>query len=435
MIRLYFVPISETFYKTQILIFNLIQTKTSTKNDTMLKFTLTIVLLFTSTCVGFTQSARQYTRNQTEAKAIVERVLKAAPVIDGHNDLFIHYIWCETCPRSFKEYRLDTINSGHTDIPRLRKGGSGGLLMNVYGEEKGKNSYLVAWDILFQMAKEYAKDMKIVRSSAEMRAAIKTEKIALLPTLEGAERLENSVAYLRVFYKLGLRSVTFAYHTNGLADGSDDTAKHNGISEAGKTMLKEMNRLGVIVDLSHVSTKAMNDILDHTKAPVIFSHSNARALCNVNRNIPDEVLLRLKNNGGLIMLTFVPYFTTSKHADWLRIGDSVYFKAKSEYPKRKEKLDNIMANWNRENPEPVVTVADMADHFDHVKKLIGVDHIGIAGDFDGIHFVIKDLHDTSTYPVLLTELARRGWSETELRKITSENFLRVFEEVEKSSQN
>jgi len=402
----------------------------------------TIIIIFPSLVVQLlvgSISAQQthpvkYKRPEKQAKLIVEKVLKVSPVIDGHNDLFIHYMDCKTCPRDLKEYRIDTINKGHTDFLRLRKGGARGVLMNVFGDEKGPKSYLAAWDLLYRMEESYPKDLKIVGSSAEMRKVMKEGKIAFLPILEGAIRLENSPALLRTYYKLGLRSVTFAYKTNGLADGSDDSVKHNGISGIGKDMVKEMNRLGVLVDMSHISAKAMNDILDITEAPVIFSHSNARALCDVNRNVPDDVLFRLKKNRGIVMLTFVPYFVKKQHSRWLDAGDAVYYKTKADYPDDKLKLDSMMTKWEKEHPEPLVTVADMADHFDYVKELIGADHIGIAGDYDGIRFVIKGLENTSTYPNLLEELAKRGWTETELRKITSDNFLRVFEEVEKESK-
>jgi membrane dipeptidase len=374
----------------------------------------------------------KYTRTESQAKLIVENILRVSPVIDGHNDLFIHYMYCKTCPRDLQDYRIDTINEGHTDLIRLRKGGARGVLVNVAGDDKDSNSYLVAWDLLYRMEESYPKDLKIVGSSTEMRKVMKEGKIAFLPILEGAIQLGNSPALLRTYYKLGLRSVTFAYKTNGLADGSDDTVKHNGISVIGKTMVKEMNRLGILIDMSHISAKAMNDILNITQAPVIFSHSNARALCDVNRNVPDDVLLRLKKNNGIVMLTFVPYFVKKQHKNWLDSGDALYYKSKADFPKLK--LDSIMSKWEKENPEPLVTVTDMADHFDYVKNLIGVEHIGMAGDFDGISFVIKGLENTSTYPNLLEELAKRGWTETELRKITSDNFLRVFEEVEKQSK-
>lgn len=371
------------------------------------------------------------TRPTQEAAALVQRVLKQSPVIDGHNDLFMQYFGCKTCPRDLEDYRIDSLTKGQTDIPRLRRGGAGTLLMNVFGpDDSSLHAYLKGWDLLYRMEKAHTEDIKLVFSTADILKARAAGKIGFLPILEGATRLRDDPALLRVYYKLGLRSVTFAYQTNGLADGSDDSARHNGISPAGKAMVKEMNRLGMLVDLSHISAKAMHAILDVTEAPVIFSHSNVRSLTGVNRNVRDDVLLRLKANGGIIMLTFVPYFTTDEFSRWMAEGDSLYYRTREQYPGDTARLNRVMEKWEKENPMPTVTVADMADHFDYVKKLIGVDHIGMAGDFDGISFTIKGLENVSTYPHLLQELAVRGWTEAELRKITGENFLRVFQQVE-----
>lgn len=266
-----------------------------------------------------------------------------------------------------------------------------------------------------------------------MRQAIKDGRIALLPIMENSIGLENSMHLLRSFYQLGLRSVTLAYKTNDLADGSDDKPKHNGVSDFGKEMIREMNRLGVIVDISHVSAKAMSDALETSRSPVIFSHSNSRALCNMNRNAPDDVLLKLKANGGMIMLTMVPEFTTNPFAKWMQTGDEYYFGLQRKYMFDKAKVKADMDIWDKQNPIPTATIADIAEHFDHVKKLIGVDHIGIGGDYDGIKATIKGMEDVSKFPSLLTELAKRGWTENELRKVTGENFLRVFSEVEQKA--
>lgn len=389
---------------------------------------LTITFLILVNC--FSQPSRNYLLTEQEAKIVVDSALAISPVIDGHNDLFVQFMDCKTCPRDLPAFRLDTINKGHTDIPRLRKGGAGGILINIFGAEKTPASYAAAWDMLRRMEKRYHRDLTITTSSAAMRKAMNEGKIALLPILEGASRLENSIELLRKYYQWGLRSVTFAYQTNGLADGSDDKPRHHGISNAGKHMVREMNRLGVIIDMSHISEKAMHAIIDITQAPVIFSHSNAKTLCNVNRNVSDSVLLRLKQNRGIIMLTFVPYFVRIEHSRWLDAGDSAYYAIKDRYPGKQAKMDSAMAQWERHNPQPVVDVADMADHFDYVKQLIGVEYIGIAGDFDGITFTIKGLENTSTYPNLLIELARRGWTIDELEMISNRNFLRVFQEVE-----
>lgn len=394
------------------------------------KYLLAIAISFFAIEQSIAQPGN-YPVTVSKAKEIVDRVLKISPVIDGHNDLFIQFMDCKVCPRDLKDYRIDTFSKGHTDIPKMREGKVGAMLMNVFGNDTGLFTYHKAWDLLYRMEKKYSGDIKIVGSSTEMRTAMRNGKIAFLPILEGALRLKDDPALLRTFYKLGLRSVTFAYKTNGLADGSDDTVRHNGISAKGREMVNEMNRLGVLIDMSHISAKAMNDILDETKAPVIFSHSNARTLCDVNRNVPDDVLLRLKKNNGIIMLTFVPYFVKKEYKNWLDKGDSVYYKLEKEYSGNRDSMNLAMDKWEKDNPEPIVTVADMANHFDYVKKLIGIDYIGMADDFDGISFTIKGLENSSTYPNLLLELARRGWTERELEKITSKNFLRVFEQVEK----
>lgn len=400
---------------------------------TLSKLLLCLMLQSLPVIVMAQKIGAKYTVTESEASRIVATVLRQSPVIDGHNDLFVHYMDCNKCPRDLSDYRIDTINRGQTDIPRLRKGGTGAVLLNVFGKDRTQSSYLQAWDLLYRMEAAYSNDLAVVKSSAGMREAMKQGKIALLPILEGAIRLEDNPALLRMYYRLGLRSVTFAYKTNGLSDASDDTVAHNGISEKGRNMIREMNHLGVLVDLSHVSAKAMSDVLDVSQAPVIFSHSNAKALCQVNRNVPDDILIRLKKNGGLIMISFVPYFTTNAFSDWMNSGDQVYFKSIAEFPNRPDTVNKIMEKWENEHPQPPVSVADLADHFDYVKKLIGIDHIGMAGDYDGISFAIPGLEDVSGYPKLLMELARRGWSETELKKVSGENFLRVFEAVEKTA--
>jgi len=378
-----------------------------------------------------------YKRTEQEANVIVDRVLRTSPIIDGHNDLFAWYFGCDykklpKCPQDIADYPIDKIQKGHTDIPRWRKGGVGGVQLNVFADSL--RTFLDAYDLLYRLEKTYSNDLKVVSSSTDMRQAMANGKIAILPMLEGSVRLENKLSLLRMFYKLGLRCMTFTYYTSDLADGSDDTPRHNGISALGKETLKEMNRLGVIIDMSHISPAAMSDILQLSRAPVIFSHSNARAVCNVNRNVPDSILLRLKSNRGMIMIDMVPDHTSDAFARWMSIGDSVYYSVKEIYPGDKRKLAEVMSKWEKENPVPEVSIRDVADHFDYVKELIGVDYIGISGDFDGIEYTVKGLEDVSCFPNILAELARRGWTEKELQKITSKNYLRVFEEVEKSAK-
>lgn len=395
------------------------------------------MVFLTLLAFGFnTAQTVKYTRSEAEAKKIVGGVLKVSPVIEGHNDLFAWYFGCDykklaKCPQDIADYPLDSIRKGQTDIPRWRKGGVGGTQLNIFADSLG--SFVDAYDLLYRLEKTYNKDLKVVGSSTEMRQAMRAGKIALLPMLEGSVRLENKTSFLRAFYKQGLRCVTFTYKTSDWADGSDDAPKHNGISELGKEMVKEMNRLGIIIDMSHISTKSMSDILDLTQAPVIFSHSNARGLCNVNRNVPDEILLRLKANKGVIMLDMVPDHTTDAFAKWTAEGDAIYYKTKAEFPNDTQKLKETMKKWENENPQPIVTIGDVANHFDYVKKLIGVDYIGIGGDFDGLDYTVTGMEDVSTYPKLLIELAKRGWTEKELKKITSENYLRAFADIEKQA--
>jgi membrane dipeptidase len=382
------------------------------------------------------QTNRTYRRTEAEAQKIIRKVLQVSPIIDGHSDLFAWYFGCSykklpKCPQGIEDYPLDKITKGQTDIPRWRKGGVGGAVMNVFGPDSFDPSGLSAF--ADHLERTYAGDLRVVTTAAEMREAMRSGKIAWLPMMEGSERLAGDISQLDELYRLKLRCMTFTYVTGPFADASDDEPRNNGITNAGKAMVKKMNELGIIIDMSHISAKAMSDILDITKAPVIFSHSNARAIADVERNVPDDILRRLKINKGLIMIDMVAEHTTTRFGKWMAEGDAVYFSTKKKFPDDKPLLKKVMTEWEEKNPMPVVTLSDVADHFDHVKELIGVDNIGISGDYDGMDYPISGLEDVSRFPDLLTELARRGWTEKELRKITGENFLRVFRDVEKVS--
>ncbi|MEP6946377.1 MAG: dipeptidase [Acidobacteriota bacterium] len=407
-----------------------------TLTATVIVLQLCIFLCVSADHINAQSALRKYVRDEKQAKALVDRILVHSPIIDGHSDLFAWYFGCAykrlpKCPQDIVDYPLDTITKGQTDIPRWRKGGVGGVELNLGADSLSRAE--AEYELLHRLEKAYAKDLKIVTTSSQMRNAISDGKIALLPMMEGTDGLGGKVSALKPFYDLGLRCMTFAYKTNGFADGSDDEPKHNGISAIGKELVAEMNRLGVIVDMSHISAKAMNDILDVTKAPVIFSHSNARKLSDINRNVPDDVLLRLKANRGLIMIDMVAEHVSNAFAKWMTEGDTLYFKTRKQFPNDKKKLSTVMKDWEDNYPRPVVTVVEVADHFDHVKRLIGVDRIGISGDYDGMDYPIKGLEDVSGFPHLLIELARRGWSERDLRKITGENYLRVFSEIEEKA--
>ena len=403
------------------------------------KFILTVSVVSFLGILGVAQSngPRTYQRTEAEAQNIVRNVLKISPIIDGHSDLFAWYFGCTykklpKCPQGLADYPINKLTKGQTDIPRWRKGGVGGSQLNVFGPDAFSPAVLSTF--ADSLEKTYPNDLKVVTTAAEMRKAMRSGKIALLPMMEGSERLAGDISQLDALYKLNLRCMTFTYVTGPFADASDDAPRNNGITKAGKDLVRKMNELGIIIDMSHISAKAMSDILDTTKAPIIFSHSNARAVADVERNVPDHILVRLKSNKGLIMIDVVAEHTTTGFGKWMKEGDDLYFSTKKKSPDDTALLKKVMTDWEEKYPMPDVTVANVADHFDYVKKLIGVDYIGISGDYDGMEYPIPGLEDVSTFPNLLIELARRGWTEKELRKITGENFLRVFENIEKSAR-
>ena len=358
-------------------------------------------------------------------------------VVDGHNDLFIHYMDCRTCPRGLEDYDISEPTLGDTDIPRLRAGGVGAVLLNVFSAEVSTADTLAAFDFLRQLELRYVDDLEIAATAQDVRRIHAAGRIAIVPTLESAIRLENSPMMVRTLHRLGLRAVTLAYRTNDLADGSDDTPRHNGLSALGRTMVEEMNRTGVLIDLSHVSAKTMHDVLDASRAPVIFSHSSARALVDVPRNVPDDVLRRIARNGGVVMVSFVPYFSNQRHADWLAALDNASLSILADFEANRitgEEGDARFAEWLDANPEPAVTVSDVADHIEHVRRVAGMDHVGIGSDFDGIEKKVQGLEDVSTFPNLFAELRRRGWSESDLKKLGGENFLRVLEQAQTAAE-
>ena len=369
--------------------------------------------------------------------AIARDVLKTTPLIDGHNDLFIPFMDCRDCPRDLAAYDIGKATPGDTDIPRWQQGMVGGTLLNVFGPDTSLKTTLDAYDLLNRMAATYADRLAIAGSAAEVRQIFKSGRIALIPTLENARRLQNDPAVLHQLHGLGLRAVTLAYKTNDLADAADDTMKHGGLSPLGATMVRAMNITGVLVDLSHTAPVTMHEVLDLSSAPVIFSHSSARALTDVERNVPDSVLRRLPKNGGIVMVSFVPCFTTPESARWEAattaesdaIGKAVAAKTLSE-----AEADKRWAGFQAAHPAPKVSIAQVADHIEHISRIAGVDHVGIGSDFDGMTTKVAGLEDVSTFPALFTELARRGWSKADLAKLAGENFLRVMAAAEAESR-
>jgi membrane dipeptidase len=343
------------------------------------------------------------------------RVLSTTPLFDGHNDL--PWQIRNEAGRDVNAYDLRQRVSGHTDIERLRQGMVGVQFWSVYipsnsVETGAAKMQLEQIDIAKQIFAKYPDVFEEALTPDAALAAFGKGRVASVMGMEGGHAIENSLGALRAFFEMGARYLTLTHSDNiDWADAGTDEPGHGGLTEFGREVVREMNRLGMLVDLSHTSPGTMNDVLDIADAPVIFSHSSTRALVDHPRNVPDEVLRRLPGNGGVVMVTFVPSFINAE------------VKAYSELP----------AEQRRNVQEPRATLSDVADHIEHVRDIAGVDHVGIGGDFDGISSVPIGLEDVSTYPALFAELSRRGWSEADLRKLAGENLLRVWRAAEETA--
>jgi membrane dipeptidase len=356
------------------------------------------------------------------------RVLAKSPVIDGHNDLPWRIREDTVHPRDVEAYDLRKRTPGMTDLARLAKGHVGGQFWSIYiPGEPGDSAYapkgkvastpgyarvqLEQIEIARKVIAKYP-ELEWALTADAVRASFGHHKVGSLLGLEGGHAIENSLPLLQTYYDLGARYMTLTHNvTLDWADAALDAPKHGGLTPFGREVVREMNRMGMLVDLSHVSPGTMSAALDVTEAPVIFSHSASRALVNHRRNVPDSILARLPKNGGVVMVPFVNSFVS---AAVLADDDSL-----AKHP-----------NWRATHPRPTASVADVADHIDHVRKVAGVDHVGIGSDFDGITENVVGLEDVSTFPVIFAELARRGWSDADLAKLASGNVLRALKQAE-----
>lgn len=371
--------------------------------------------------------------------ARVKKLLATTPVIDGHNDVPWEIRENREMPRDVDHFDLRTnLKKQDTDLARMRTGGLGGQFWSIYIPGEVKDSgyarvQLEQFDIARRMIARYPKDLVFASTAADARRAMAAGKIPSFLGMEGGHAIENSLGALRVYYELGARYMTLTHNvTLDWADAALDKQTHGGLTPFGKEVVREMNRLGMIVDLSHVSPGVMSDALTVAEAPVMFSHSSARALADHARDVPDSILVRVKQNGGVVMVTFVNGFISQKFLDHGKVRSQRMRELSAGFGGDTARLRAAMAEWDTNNPRPIVTLKDVADHFDHLKRVMGADHVGIGGDFDGTggeH--IQGLEDVSKYPDLLAELARRGWTDTELRKVASGNILRVLAENEK----
>lgn len=359
-----------------------------------------------------------------------KRILTASPLIDGHNDLAYVIREGKRAPRDVDAYDLRKRSSGDTDLPRLRSGQVGAQFWSVFIPGDIKDSgyakvQLEQIDIARRMIERYPDALTLATTSSEITAAFRSGRIASLLGMEGGHAIENSLGALRAYYRLGVRYMTLTHNvTLDWADAAMDVPRHNGLTPFGKEVVHEMNRLGMIVDISHVTPKVMHDVLDVAEAPVMFSHSSAKALTDHPRNVPDDVLRRLAGNGGVVMVTFIPAFVSQAVANWeLRLAQLTTAKAPAE-------ASRIVAEFSATNPKPIATLQNVADHLDHVRKTAGVDHVGIGSDFWGDPEMPTGLEDVSRFPYLFAELIRRGWSDADLVKLAGGNMLRVLRRSE-----
>ena len=366
---------------------------------------------------------------------MARRVLRNTPLIDGHNDLPWAIRNFAPAPRAVERYDLGTRTPGHTDLARLRAGMLGGQFWSVYVPGEWADSgyarvQLEQIDIARRIIDRYP-ELTLVPSTAGLREAHRAGRIGGMLGLEGGHVLENSLGALRTYYTLGARYMTLTHNvTLDWADAASDEARHQGLTRFGEEVVREMNRLGMLVDLSHVSPATMSDALSVTEAPVIFSHSSARALADVVRNVPDSILRRLPSNGGVVMVTFVPSFISQEVADHGTERTRQAHALAEQFPGDSARQRQEMETWVAAHPAPVATLGQVADHIEHIRRVAGVAHVGIGGDFDGITDVIRGLEDVSAYPGLFAELARRGWTEPELRMLAGENILRALDAAE-----
>ena len=378
---------------------------------------------------------------QQNDKALMERAQalhSQVPLIDGHND----YPWAlrENAQRDLAKLDISKPQpSIMTDVGRLRAGGVGGQFWSVYvpADLQGQSAVtatLEQIDIVHRMMRKYPDTFELALTADDVERIFKKGKIASLIGMEGGHSIENSLAALRMFHRLGARYMTLTHSRNvPWADSATDTPALGGLSPFGEDVVREMNWLGMLVDLSHVSPDTMEDAIRATQAPVIFSHSSARAVNDVPRNVPDNVLKLLPKNGGVVMVTFVPQFLSAKVTAWSKLQTEEENRLKQQFATDPAAVKSKLADWVKANPAPRATIADTADHIDHIKKIAGVDHIGLGGDFDGITSVVEGLEDVSKYPALTAELLRRGYRDEEIKKILGLNVLRVMRAVEKVS--
>jgi membrane dipeptidase len=377
---------------------------------------------------------------QTDAvTARIDRILREVPLIDGHNDLPWQYeerVKNHLAQIDIKQDQSKVTPPLHTDIARLRQGRLGGQFWSVYIPTTLKGGDAVRAvieqiDVVHRLVATYPETFEIARTADDVVRIHRSGKIASLIGIEGGHSIGNSLAVLRQLYALGAGYMTITHSDNDdFADSATADPVHGGLTPFGKLVIAEMNRLGMLVDLSHVAPKTMNDVLDVAAAPVIFSHSSARAITDHARNVPDDVLRRVKENDGVVMVSWVPGFSSERVRARDAARDAEEARLKALFRGQPEKVKASLAQWETANPNPHATVQDVADHIDHIVKVAGAEHVGIGADLDGITSTPDRLDSVAAYPIVFVELIRRGYTDEQLKGIAGLNVLRVMRKAE-----
>lgn len=411
-------------------------------NRNILRRTLALLALFSLACPAFAQIRRPAREDAPPAGRNARlwnralRLHRASIVVDGHNDV--------TTPMVDENYDLGVSSVGkyHTDIARMRQGGITGQFFAIYVDaDYVKNGgsarrALDMIDMVYRAAERHPNEMVMATTAADILRAKRTGKIAALMGIEGGHAIENSLMALRNFYRLGVRYMTLTHNnTNDWADSSRDAPRHNGLSAFGEEVVREMNRLGMLIDVSHVSDETMSDALDISTAPIIASHSSARALADHPRNIPDVLLRRIGQKRGLVMVNFYPGFIDPKAVDASRARDE---RLKPEIDALRQKYAGGSPELYKEliklyaaHPIPETPLSVLIDHIDHIARVAGVDHVGLGSDFDGVPSLPQEMQDVAQLPNITYELLKRGYKEADVRKILGGNLIRVMSEAER----
>jgi membrane dipeptidase len=370
--------------------------------------------------------------------AEVRQILREVPLIDGHNDLPWQF---RKLKKDITAIDLSTDTSKLpqpliTDIPRLRAGGIGGQFWSVYvpvtpSGPPAVQAVLEQIDLVHQLVARYPGTFELALTADDIERIHRQGKIASLIGMEGGHSINNSLAVLRMTYVLGARYMTLTHTKNtDWADAAGDQPLHHGLTPFGESVVLEMNRLGMLVDLAHVSDDTMRAALRVSKAPVIFSHSSARALCNHARNVPDDILALVRANGGVVMACFLPGYLNEPNRAHFTLAMAERDRLEKLYPDNPDRADAEMETWRRAHPSPPASLTDVANHIEHLAKVAGIDHVGIGSDFEGFHGSVEGLEDVSKYPALLAELMRRGFTPDDIKKVAGLNLLRVMRQAE-----